>query len=452
MTVVDGYAIRGEDRVRLTSPDDRSRDVGAEPVPPSTTPRLQGIEGLRAIAAGSIVLVHVWGFSTPGGALGADSGVGDALSALSVGVTLFFTLSAFLLYRPFAATIARSAPPLSTRAYFRNRILRIAPAYWVILFVSAVVLGAVYLPEGAGIGRLTDPFPLLQAGLLVQNYRPTLVLTGIGPAWSLAVELVFYLALPVLVFGAAWLARRAKDRNGRVLALLAPPLLLLAVGLSGKLVAGHVFPAAPTAGYGNNMHSVVERSFWTQADLFTFGMVVAVLYVEIVDGRLRLPTYWRPAAAILGLLIFLPCAWTMHQGEHSYLLQNTGEALALALLFAAIVVPDPRDPRSRQVVGFLESPPLVAVGVVSYSIFLWHLPLIVWLADHGLTADGWGGLLVNTVIVAIPVGILSALTYHFVEKPALRLKHSMRTAATPPIPAGEQVAKPALADAAAKLP
>lgn len=434
--------------MRLTSPDDRSGDVGADRVPPSTTPRLQGIEGLRAIAASSIVLVHVWGFSTPGGALGADSGVGDALSALSVGVTLFFTLSAFLLYRPFAATIARSAPPLSTRAYFRNRILRIAPAYWVILFACAVVLGSVYLPEGAGIGRLTAPIPFLESALLLQNYRPSTLLTGISPAWSLAVELVFYLALPVLVFGAAWLARRAKDRNGRVLALMAPPLLLLAVGLSGKLVAGHVFPASPTAGYGNNLHSVVERSFWNQADLFTFGMVVAVLYVEVVDGRLRLPSYWRPVAALLGFLIFLPCAWTMHQGEHSYLLQNTGEALALALLFAAIVVPDPRDPRSRRLIGFLESPVLVAVGVASYSIFLWHQPLIVWLTAHGLTVGGWGGLLVNTLIVAVPVGILSAFTYHFVEKPALRLKHSMRTE-TPPIPADGQAARPALVDAAA---
>jgi peptidoglycan/LPS O-acetylase OafA/YrhL len=398
---------------------------------PSTTPRLQGIEGLRAIAACSIVLVHVWAFSSPDGvALGGERGIGDALSTLSVGVTLFFTLSAFLLYRPFAATIARAAPPLSTRAYFRNRILRIAPAYWVILFACAVVVGTVYLPEGNGLGRLTEPLPLLEVGLLVQNYRPSTLLTGIGPAWSLAVELVFYLALPLLVFGAAWIARRTRDRRGRVLALMAPPLLLLLIGLSGKLVAGQVLPAPPTAGYGNDWHSVVERSFWAQADLFSFGMVVAVLYVEVVDGRLRLPRHWRAATAILGLLVFLPCAWTMNQGEHSYLLQNTGEALALALLFAAIVIPDAGDPRSRRVVGFLESPPLVAVGVVSYSVFLWHMPVIVWIEDHGLTLGGWGGLLVNTLIIAVPVGALSALTYHFVEKPALRLKRSMRTETT----------------------
>jgi peptidoglycan/LPS O-acetylase OafA/YrhL len=407
---------------------------------------------MRAIAAGTIVLVHVWGFSSPNGdALGFDLWVGDALSTLSVGVTLFFTLSGFLLYRPFVAAIARGREHMSIGAYFRNRFLRIAPAYWAILLFCAVVIGTVYLREGAvlEVGRLTDPAQFLQSALLLNNYRPTTLGTGIGPAWSLAVELVFYLALPLLVLGAAWLARRAGDRRGRVLALLGPPLLLLAIGLSGKLVAGHVFPGAPTAGYGNNWHSVVERSFWAQADLFSFGMAVAVLYVQIADGNLRLPSYWRPLAAGLGLLIFIPCAATMHQGEHSYLLQNTGQALALALIFAAIVVPEATEAAPSRALRLLEWPPLVAVGVVSYSVFLWHLPVIVWLNDHGLTLSGWGGLLVNAAIVVVVVGALSALTYHFVERPALRRKHSMRSGEPALRGADEPRARPDLAGQAA---
>jgi peptidoglycan/LPS O-acetylase OafA/YrhL len=430
-------------------PGDRKGDDGVNPVRPSTAPRLKGIEGLRAIAAGSIVLVHVWGFSYPDEeVLGAHSRVDNVLAWLAVGVTLFFTLSAFLLYRPFAAGIARAMPRLSTRAYLRNRFLRIAPAYLVILFLTAVALGSVYLPEGGGVGRLTDPLPLAEAGLLVMNYRPTTLGIGIGPAWSLAVELVFYLALPVLVFGAGLIARRASDRRGRVLALLAPPLLLLAIGLSGKLVAGQLLPAPPTAGYGNDWHSVVERSFWAQADLFSFGMVAAVAYVEVVDGRLHLPKHWRPFTVLLGLLIFLPCALTMNLGEQSYLLQNTGEALALALIFAAIVFPDGPEEHSNRAVQALETPALVAVGVASYSVFLWHVPLVDWLAAHDLTLPGWGGLLVNTLIVAVPVGVLSAITYHFVEKPALRRKHSMRDSAAA-IHADGRSATPVLAGGSA---
>jgi peptidoglycan/LPS O-acetylase OafA/YrhL len=398
---------------------------------------------MRAIAACTIVLVHIWGFSSPDGvALGSERWIGDALGTLAVGVTIFFTLSAFLLYRPFAAAIARGSEHMSIGAYLRNRALRIAPAYWAILILCSVVIGSVYLRNGVAleVGRLTDPFALLQAGLLLHDYRPTTLGIGIGPAWSLAVEIVFYLTLPLLVLGVGWFARRTKDRRGRVLALLGPPLLLLILGLTGKFVAWHVFPAAPTAGYGNNWHSVVERSFWAQADLFSFGMVVAVAYVQVADGDWRLPPRWRAFAVALGLLIFLPCAWTMNQGDQSYLLQNTGEALALALIFAAIVLPDPRTPDRSRAVGFLEAPALVAVGMVSYSVFLWHLPVIVWLSAHGLTLSGWGGLVVNALMVAVIVGVLSALTYHFVERPALRRKHSMRTPEPAPTGSAGQLA------------
>lgn len=388
---------------------------------------LQGIEGMRAIAAGTIVLVHVWAFSSPSGAvLGAEDWRGDALSTLSVGVTLFFTLSGFLLYRPVAASIARAVPHMPIRTYLGNRFLRIAPAYWAILLATAVILGSVYIRTASGaleVGRL-DPAGLLQAGLLVANYRPSEILIGIGPAWSLAVEVVFYLALPVLVLAAAAVARRFESRRDRVLVLLGPPLLLLAIGLSGKAVAGIALPADPTAGYDANWHSVVERSFWAQADLFSFGMAAAVLYVEAEDRRVSLFGNWRWIAGGFGVLLFLACAWTMNQGEQSYLLQNTGQALAIALVFAAIVIPDRQGGRPARATALLETPYLVAFGIASYSVFLWHVPVIDWLSAHDLMLEGWGGLLVNVAIVALVVGALSAITYRFIERPALRRKRS----------------------------
>jgi peptidoglycan/LPS O-acetylase OafA/YrhL len=352
------------------------------------------------------------------------------MSSLAVGVTLFFTLSGFLLYRPFAASIARGVPHMPIAAYLRNRVLRIAPAYWVILAISALVIGAANVRDAAGVlstGWLTHPVSLLQAGLLLQDYRPSTIVVGIGPAWSLAVEVVFYLVLPVLVLSAARAARSVGHRRGRVLVLLGPPLLLLLLGLSGKYAA-HLLPGSPLAGYDANWHSVLERSFWAQADLFSFGMVVAVLHTEVADGRLALPKHWRRIVAGLGLLVFLPCAATMHQGEQSYLLQNTGEALGIALLFAAVILPDPRATRPLLAVRFLEARPLVAVGLASYSLFLWHHPVIGWLVNHGMTLGGPGGLLVNLVVVGAIAGTLSALTYLFVELPALRRKRSTRRA------------------------
>jgi peptidoglycan/LPS O-acetylase OafA/YrhL len=76
---------------------------------------------------------------------------------------------------------------------------------------------------------------------------------------------------------------------------------------------------------------------------------------------------------------------------------------------------------------------LVAVGVVSYSLFLWHDPIILWLNAHGLTTGGWDGLLVNVFVTAVVAGTLSALTYQFVERPVLKRKHSTRIPTTPAV-------------------
>lgn len=414
--------------------------MSPKPPLPSSGFRLAGIEGLRAIAASSIVLVHVWDASTDGG-LATRLWISDAVATLAVGVTLFFTLSGFLLYRPFVARIVRGESRLPIRAYLHNRFLRIAPAYWFILLYVSLVLGSAHVRFGARLvnGRLDDPLALLQAGLLLQDYRPSTMIIGIGPAWSLAVEVVFYCTLPILAIAVARAAHRELLRRRRVLVLLGPPLLLLAVGLCGKHAA-HMLPGSPTAGYGNNLHSVIERSFFAQADLFSFGMAVAVLHVQVTSGGLTLPRYWRRAATALGLLVFIPCAWTMHGGEHSYLLQNTGEALGIALLFATLVVPDTRDTRPLRVVRLLEHPLPVAVGVASYSLFLWHFPIIYWLQAHHAFLAGWAGLPANIAITAVVAGSLSALTYRFVERPALMHKRPTRERETEPAAAAPPAA------------
>jgi peptidoglycan/LPS O-acetylase OafA/YrhL len=147
----------------------------------------------------------------------------------------------------------------------------------------------------------------------------------------------------------------------------------------------------------------------------------------VTDGRLTLPRNWRRVAVALALIVFAPCAATLHRGEHSYLLQNTGEALAIALALAAVVLPDHSRTQPLRVVRILESPAFVAVGMASYSLFLWHYPVIWWLRDHGLTlGGGWGDLLINVAIVAVVAGALSTLTYRYVELPALARKRSTR--------------------------
>jgi peptidoglycan/LPS O-acetylase OafA/YrhL len=413
-------------------------------VRPSSGARLPGIEGLRAIAACSILVYHTWLYAPPGRSNAGLGTLDSFMPSLTYGVILFFTLSGFLLYRPFAAAIVRGRSLPSFGRYLRNRALRILPAYWFILLFCALVLGSVLFWDASGnltSGRLLSAGLLARAAFFLQDYSPSTLLVGIGPAWSLAVEVVFYCVLPLLVVLAAALAR-GRDRRGRGWAALVPAAVLLFVGVIGKLAAAHFFPpAAPFDDWSQNWHSVVVRSFWCQADLFAFGMALAVLRVNSEDGLLRLPRWWRPVAALAALGVYAAVAKSPDGQQLSYSTRNTLVAAACALVLALVVLAPGGADESR-LVRVLETRPIVAAGVVSYSIFLWHEPLIRWLDAHGLSRAGGGGFLVNLLATAVVTGVASILTYRFVEAPALRLKFRRPIAAAETMPAAQVEAAP----------
>jgi peptidoglycan/LPS O-acetylase OafA/YrhL len=327
------------------------------------------------------------------------------------------------------------------KTYLQNRALRILPAYWVIFLIVALVLEAALLAPGTNSsGALHDPNDLLRNAFLVQGYSPDTVLTGIGPAWSLAVEVVFYLLLPLLVLLAWMLGRRASTRAGRRLAVLTPALVLLAVGVSGKLVAE--FAVTSGTGWDGTWHSVLERSFWGQAHLFTLGMLIAVLRVDAEDGLVRLPRWWRTALWTSFVLVAVPTLELSPSGLHPHAYE-TLTALGCAVLLVLVVLPGPRSTASP-LVRLLESRALVATGVISYSLFLWHEPLVRWLEAHGLTAAGTPGFLLNLVVLGTISWLLAALTYRWVELPALRRKSRTARAREPttPVPAHQVQAAP----------
>ena len=404
-------------------------------IAPSSGTRLAGIDGLRAIAACSIVVYHSWLLASPAGPPSLSALGRTVFPHLPVGVTLFFALSGFLLYRPFAAALIRAEVRPSLSAFLRNRALRILPAYWVILFVSALILGTVYVrdsPFDLATGSLLHrPATLAATALLVQNYNPDTYFTGIGPAWSLAIELVFYVTLPLLALFAWAAARHTVTRSGRRVAALIPAAILLLVGLSGKAAASHLVPpkvGSDWVGWVGDWNSVLERSFWAQADLFAFGLVVAVLRVEWEDGKIRSPSWFSAVALTGGGFIAVGTAILLSQsliGFHKY---ATLMAVACGLLLASVVLPGGDLLRKSMLLRFLEFRPIVFVGLVSYSLFLWHEPLIRWMRDRGLTLDGPFGFAANLILVGAIAGLLSVLTYRFVELPALRRK-SRRPAA-----------------------
>jgi peptidoglycan/LPS O-acetylase OafA/YrhL len=393
---------------------------------PSSGFRIFGIEGLRAVAACSIVVYHCWQYASPDGRWVDLGPFTKVFHQLPLGVTLFFALSGFLLYRPFAAAILRAEQRPLVRAYVRNRALRILPGYWAMLVFAALVLGSVEIRTSKfelSIGSfLHRPGLFFGNALLVQDYSPRTTLTGIGQSWSLAVEVVFYLFLPLLVMVAAAIAARGSNRRARRIAALVPSLIVLLIGLSGKAVGALVVRGAGQ-GYGwlGDWHSVIERSFWLQADLFTFGMALAVLSVEVEDRLVRLPSWWRPAAGAGVLVIAVPTAIAWELGKLPQYPYDSLMALACTLVLALVVLPTWRG-RLPPLTRLLETRPLGTLGVISYSLFLVHGPLIYWLRDQGLTWSGRAGFPANLAVVGAVSVVLAALSYQFVERPALARK------------------------------
>jgi len=387
--------------------------------------RLHGIDGLRALAAGSILVYHVWssGSTRTHGADGLALGsLGPVLNNLRAGVTLFFVLSGFLLFRPFVAAILQGRTLPSIRSYFRNRALRILPLYWAVFAIVVAVQQR---------GLLHRPQQLLADAFFLQNsvpgYEPATGFGGFGiaPAWSLCVEVVFYVCLPLFAF---WMLSLRRRRAWSMRAALAPVVVMVAAGFAAKIV-GHLA----------HLGAVWGMSFPVHADWFAMGMALAVLHAACENGRLRVTAPARAAAIVLAVVLTLTATKAQAGGQLDFVDSQTLMALAGALLLGFVVFA----PADALTVRVLESRVFAAAGLWSYGIFLWQYPVINELRDRGLTQDGVGGFVFNLGLVLLVTVAVSAITYRFVERPALRRKRSSQPALAAVVPSEPSAAAPA---------
>jgi peptidoglycan/LPS O-acetylase OafA/YrhL len=380
-------------------------------------------DSLRGIAALSVLTFHVV-LMTP--LLGAGP-VGRVAAVLgSVGVLLFFAISGFLLYRPYVAAKVDGRPGPALGQFLRRRALRILPAYWVILTVM-VVYPAVRLD--GGFWRYYG---------FLQLYDRDTISLGMPVAWSLCVEVTFYLALPLW----AWALRR-RGLRAEWLALAA----VAAAGLVLQLLA-----------VDHDRLYVLSRTLLGQAPFFAIGMGLAVLSV-LATHRADEPPAARLAerhgawawlgagGALAGLALLVTEPGIAGLVEQNALLGVDGTALrlALSLLFVGLlVVPaafgDGRRDVSRRVLAWR---PLVWVGMVSYSVYLWHLPVAELLAldavptqfdAHGLGLVGDIGFFETPVLWLLTAAItlvLSAISFRWVELPFIRRAGSASPALPP---------------------
>jgi peptidoglycan/LPS O-acetylase OafA/YrhL len=390
---------------------------------PTSGRRLAGIEGLRAAAALSVMIGHFNLHLVPGDLL--PSILHRLLNAAGQGLTLFFVLSGFLLFGPFL-TAAERGTPFNVSQYFTNRILRIYPAYVVIFAIVAFGLGLAYthpaLVSDAGVegtadilGRITDPGIIAANLLLAHTLTPWTIKTGLGVSWSLTTEVCFYLVLPLLAFGAVRLSQRLGLQRATMLVSFG----MIVLGLVCRAVGAAQVHGDPATEFylqwGGNWLAVYLRSILCQADLFGVGMLAAVVFHAGTEATgdttrrsMRL-ALWCAAAA--GLV-----------------LTRADRDFGFAVFFAAlllVVTSITAKGGTNRLAAILEWGPIRWLGTISYSFYLWHLPVIwgvyKWYLQ-GRHAGTHADIAFSFALAIATTAALSTLTYLAIERPALRLK------------------------------
>ena len=380
---------------------------------PEGRERFPLLDPLRAIAAISILVVHTSYFT---GENFAD-GYGRFLAHLDIGVPFFFLLSAFLLYRPFVVARVADRERTPFREYAKRRFVRIAPPYWVALTVAAIVPGL----AGAFSGNWWVYYGLLQS---FPVYEPSGVCAtdplrcGIPVAWSLTVEVLFYAMLPLIVVGMAWLGRHVRARP-----------LVLEFGLVAALTAVSI-PIQASVPI-SDLHtflffSPLGRGWW-----FALGLALAAVSVHVsrLEHEPAAVAWIRrnpgvPVLAGMGLYAILVLAVLGPNPSLAFPVIEIKRYLAQYLLFgvvaALVILPAIFGKEGGGLTrNVLRHRFLVWLGLISYGIFLWQIPVLVLLFDGGIT--GFVPLTILTLGLTVACATVS---YYLLELPLMRAVRS----------------------------
>jgi peptidoglycan/LPS O-acetylase OafA/YrhL len=368
---------------------------------------------MRAVAVLCVVLVHTAFF---GGGL-TDSLPGRVLAHLNIGVTIFFLISGFLLYRPFIAHRGGGPRPPTVSAYGKRRFLRIYPAYWLVLTVLLVAPGlpSVDYSHVWPMYSLTHTLPIA-AGPVCSSQ---VTRCGLAQTWSLVAELTFYIVLPVYVVLTERLTRGLSLR-----AWLVTQALTLTVLATASLLVEYVVlqPAPLWLGW-----TVVGNVLW-----FALGMGLAIASIVIETrpqrprilqrpGRLGAGLWLAALAGYVALCLWLaPSPFFLTESQR-FVVQLAFGVIALLLLAPVVLAPDPGGVVRRIAGGRL----MMWLGLVSYGIFLWHYPVVLAVGPR----HGTGGFLLLTAVTLLVSIACAAASYYVLERPVMRLKYRpLRTA------------------------
>jgi peptidoglycan/LPS O-acetylase OafA/YrhL len=394
-------------------------DAGARSEPPALTPppgnpRFPLFDGLRAVAALSVLVYHAGYLSR---ANEGEGGLSPYLARLNIGVAVFFVISGFLLYRPLLAARIGDGAPIRVRDYARRRVLRIVPAYWVALTVLALYPG---LPDMFS-GRWWAYYGF------AQDYSGRTVMGGIGPAWSLGCEVVFYALLPFLSLALGRLATLSGRRLWWQLEL--------------AVLGGLTLASAAWRAYVSSHPGIPSSTFASTFGWFAVGMLLAVASVSVMrspEGRLATVARHSWSGWVIALIAYVViCRGLALPGgfvflEHLTTAQDLAVYALSGVVACGLALPAAFQLRSGPIAGVLGSRSVVWLGLVSYGIYLYHYP-VAYALSGGVRSSGGAAakfLWLAAATAAIAVAA-AALSYYLVERPALRFKDRRAPSSAP---------------------
>jgi peptidoglycan/LPS O-acetylase OafA/YrhL len=341
----------------------------------NATPYRADIDGLRALSILLVVGYHAQPWLTPGGFVGVD---------------IFFVISGFLITGIILNEL--EAGSFSPSKFYARRVRRIFPALIVVLLATYVIGWLVLLPDGfsllgeniaAGVAFASNLFQLGHAGYFAPD-------SGENPLlhlWSLGIEEQFYIFWPpALLLMAGSLARR------RWIAGLA----LLSFGVSLLIFFGYK---------EWSFYSPLPRAW----ELLTGGIIADRLRAR-PDGLKNGFAGHPDLQALAGVALIAGATFGLTSDS-----LFPGLFALLPTLGAALILVSPLSWINRVV---LSSPPIVLLGLISYPLYLWHWPLLVYLS---ILRNGTANFLEIWLAVIVAV-MLSWLTFRFVETPVRRRK------------------------------
>ena len=372
-------------------------------VSPGLARHFDALDGVRAIACYAIVVTHV-GFQS-----GRSFGTGPQapwLSRLDTGVPIFLILSGFLLYRPFVAQAYRRLPMPRTAGFYWRRAVRVLPACWLTVILTLWLLSS----------RRASPGDWLAYLSLTQIYNGHDLDPSLTHMWTLVAEVSLYAVVPLLALSLR--GRRSAEQ------ILLSQCLLVAALLAASVAWQVVVFQVPSLGY------VATKWLPGAVDWFALGMLLAALSAAPASCTALRRTravlgQWAGAPELCWLLALL-LYWFLTlplAGPIDLAVPAAGEHLVKNLLQAAVVffLMLPLTLGDGGVIGrVLGNRVSRFLGEISYGVYLWHLPMLLFL-QRVLDIPIWQGhfwkLLVVTTVSATLLGTLS---WYLLERPLLR--------------------------------